>query len=112
MNKGDTIRLILDYSINEDPITEGQFDDLELQLNKDAFGKFHLKKLLSQNDITWDAELGKYVCHLSQEETFNLPNVVEYQLRCYDDGSVVSSRIDRFFIGDTLSKEVLPYAPE
>lgn len=112
MNKGDTIRLILDYSINEDPIEEGQFDDLELQLNRDSFGKFHLKKLLSQGDIIWDTDLGKYVCYLSQEETFKLPNQVEYQLRCYDDNSVISSGIGRFCIGDTLSKEVLPYGQE
>ena len=112
MNKGDTIRLILDYSINDEPITEGQFEDLELQLNKESFGKFNIKKLLSQNEIVWDSDLGKYVCYLSQEESFKLPNKVDYQLRCYEDGSVISSCISQFYIGDILSKETLPYDSE
>ncbi len=109
MNKGDTIRLILDYSVNDEPLAEGQFDDLELQLNKESFGKFNIKKLLSRNDIVWDQDLGKYVCYLSQEESIKLPNRVDYQLRCYDGDSVVSSCISQFCIGDILSKEILPY---
>ena len=109
MNKGDTIRLILDYSINDAPIEENQFEELELQLNKDSFGKYNIKKLLSTGGIFWDTNLSKYVSFLSQEESFKLPNKVDYQLRCYNDGSVISSCIGHFIIGDILSKEVLPY---
>jgi len=108
MNKGDSIRLILDYSVNAKEIQEGQFEDIELQLNKESFGQYHIKLALSQGDMAWDENLKKYVAFLPQEESYKLPNVVEYQLRCYNEGSVVSSNIGRFFLGDILSKEMLP----
>ena len=109
MNKGDSIRLVLDYSVNGKEIKKDQFEDLELQLNKESFGKYHVKLLLSRGEMAWDEDLQKYVAYLPQEESFKLPNKVEYQLRCYNDGSVISSNIGFFFMGDILSKEMLPY---
>lgn len=109
MNKGDSIRLILDYSVNGKDIVQDQFDDLELQLNKESFGRYHIKMLLSRGEMAWDEDLQKYVAFLPQEESYKLPNVVDYQLRCYKNGSVISSNIGHFFMGDILSKEMLPY---
>ena len=109
MNKGDSIRLILDYSVNGKEIKKDQFEDLELQLNKESFGKYHIKLVLSRGEMAWDEDLQKYVAFLPQEESFKLPNKVDYQLRCYNNGSVISSNIGFFFMGDILSKEMLPY---
>ena len=109
MNKGDSIRLILDYSINGKDIEKDQFEDLELQLNKESFGKYHVKLLLSKGDMEWDESLKKYVVFLPQEESYKLPDFVEYQLRCYSLGSVVSSNIGRFFLGEILSRGMMPY---
>ena len=109
MNKGDSIRLVLDYSVNAKEIEKDQFEEIELQLNKESFGKYHIKLLLSRGEIECDDEIKKYVAFLPQEESYKLPNKVDYQLRCYDNGSVISSNIGFFFLGDILSKEMLPY---
>ena len=111
MNKGDSIRLNLNFTVgkNKEPITEGMFEEMELQLNKQTFGQYSVKFLLSKGEIEWDEDLGLYVAYLSQEDSFKLSNVVEYQLRCYSDGVVVSSRVGRFFLGNVLSKDILPY---
>ena len=112
MNKGDTLRLILDISYKGKDFEEGQFDEIELQLNRENFGKYNVKKLLSKGEIVWDSDLKKYVTYIDQEDCFKFPNKVEYQVRCMNDGSVVSSNIGAFFIGDTLSRQVLGYEQE
>ena len=110
MNKGDSIRLKLNFTVGKDklPITEGMFDEMELQLNKQTFGQYSVKFLMSAGEIVWDEDLQMYVAYLTQEDSFKLPNEVNYQLRCYNDGIVVSSRIGKFFLGNVLSKEILP----
>lgn len=108
MNKGDSLRLILDFSINGKEIEQDQFEELELQLNKESYGKYHVKLLLSQGDMEWDDSISKYVAFLPQEETFKLPDIVDYQLRCYKDDSVISSNIGRFRLGEILSRRMLP----
>jgi len=111
MNKGDSIRLKLNFTIGSKklPIEEGMFSEMELQLNKQTFGQYHVKFLLSKGEIVWDEDLGLYVAYLSQEDSFKLSNEVDYQLRCYNDGVVVSSKIGSFCLGNVLSREVLPY---
>ncbi len=108
MNKGDSIRLVLDFSVNGKEIEQDQFEEIELQLNNEGYSRYNVKFLLSQGDMEWDEELSKYVVLLPQEETLKLPGTVEYQLRCYKDGTVISSNIGRFCLGDILSRRVLP----
>ncbi len=108
MNKGDSIRLVLDFSVNGKEIEQEQFEEIELQLNKEGYGRYYVKLLLSQGDMEWDEELSKYVAFLPQEETLRLPEIVNYQLRCYKDDTVISSDIGHFHLGDVLSRRILP----
>ena len=110
MNKGDTISLVLDFLIdNKDPLEKDAYHEMELQLNEEGGTRKSIKLLLSTGDIEWDDELGKYVVSLTQEQTFKLPNNMEYQLRILDELSeeVYSSCIGHFCLGDVLSKKVL-----
>ena len=50
MNRGDTAILMLNYTINGDPLVEGAYQEIELQLNPQGSG---VKKLLSLGDIAW-----------------------------------------------------------
>ena len=108
MNKGDTLDIILDYQVNGEDITERQFDEIELQLEKEK-DCWQVKLLLSKGDIVWDAELNKYVARLNQEDTFKFINLksIKYQLRLLDGHNVFSSEISSFAIGDVLSRKVL-----
>lgn len=109
MNKGDTLRLNLDF-IDDDgnPIAEGQYSEMELQLNPDRIGVFSMKFLLSEGDIQWDEETSQYFVLIDQEDSFKLPNHVQYQLRCMnDDGVVISSEVSSFCIGNVLSSNIL-----
>lgn len=115
MNKGDSIRLILDYSIKGKEIQKDQFDEIELQLNRESFGKYNVKLLLSEGDMAWNDDIQKYVAFLPIEESFKMPNEVDYQLIVYNNvtdasgktfRSAVSSRIGRFFLGDILPREM------
>ena len=108
MNKGDSLRLVLDFSVNGKEIEQEQFEEIELQLNKEGYGGYCVKLLLSKGDMEWDEELSKYVAFLPQEETFKLSEMVEYQLRCYKDGTVISSNIGHFRLGEVLSRRILP----
>lgn len=107
MNKGDTLRLILDFSVAGKEITEDQFDEIELQLNPESYGKYNIKLLKSKGEIAWDSELNKFVGFITQENSFKLSDHNEYQLRCYMNGSVISSNIGHFCLGDVLSRMVI-----
>jgi len=108
MNKGDTLRLNFDFVDDDNnPLYEGQFDEMELQLNPDKLGIYSMKFLLSTGDIQWDSEAEKYYVTVSQEDSLKLPCEVWYQLRCLDDGIVISSEVSSFDLGRVLSKKVL-----
>lgn len=108
MNKGDTLRLNFDFVDGSgNPLEEDQFEEMELQLNPDRIGTYSMKFLLSNGDILWDDETEKYYVLIDQNDSLKLPEVVHYQLRCYNDGSVVSSDVSLFILGKCLSKKVL-----
>ena len=116
-NEGDTTLLLLDFTINGQPMEEDAYDELELQFNEQC-SNTSVRKLLSAGDIVWgtatyeeDDEIKNftgYVCPLTQEETFKLrEGITKCQLRVMLDGEVGSSEIIQFGLGDTLSREVL-----
>lgn len=116
MNRGDTAYLMLNYTINGDPLVEGAYQEIELQINKQ--GSDSIKKLLSKEDIKWgtltyeDGQQTKtftgYYCSLSQEETFSLRNgEMDVQLRILVNDEVGSSAISSVPLGQVLSKKVL-----
>lgn len=110
MNKGDTISFTLDFLIDgEQPLEKNAYHEMELQLNEEGGTRKNIKLLYSTGDIQWDDDLEKYVVSLTQEQTFMLPNKMEYQLRILDEESneIYSSQIGRFCLGDALSKMIL-----
>lgn len=107
MNKGDTLDIVIDYTIDGDAFTKDQFQEIELQFENQYDSSKYVKLLLSNGDITWDEEAGKYVTALTQEQTFRLSPACNYQLRVLVDDVVVSSEIGTMTIGDTLSRKVL-----
>ena len=109
-NKGDTISFTLDFLIDgKTPLEKDAYHEMELQLNEEGGTRKNIKLLLSAGQIQWDDDLGKYVVSLTQDQTFMLPNRMEYQLRILDEESeeIYSSKIGYFCLGDVLSKTVL-----
>ena len=118
MNRGDTAILMLNYTFNGEPLTEGAYQEIELQINPDGYG---VKKLLSLGQIEWGSvthedEHGDeqtftgYYCFLNQVETFDLregKNAV--QLRVMVNSDVGSSAISEITLGEVLSSRVLTY---
>lgn len=108
MNKGDTLRLNFDFvDDNDNPLQQGQFEEMELQLNPDKLGVYSMKFLLSTGDIKWDDDAQKYYVVVEQQESLNLPCIVQYQLRCLLNDVVISSEVSSFDLGRVLSKKVL-----
>ena len=98
MNKGDTVYIILDYTINDEPITEGRFDEIEFYLGENRY-------LLSEGDIVWDSTTEKYYVFVDQEDSFKLTPQTIYQLRVRSGTDVTSTGIKKLVIGDTISTE-------
>ena len=118
MNRGDTSFLMLNYTINGDPLIENTYEEIELTINKEASFRC-VKKLLSKGEIEWgtlnyvDSEghsqtFTGYYAHLSQEETFKLQQGKnEVQLRILASDEVGSSAVSSITLGEVLSSEVL-----
>lgn len=118
MNRGDTSYLMLNYTINGDPLIEGGYEEIELQLNSER-NFANVKKLLSKGDIQWGTlnyddpdgttrSFTGYYAHLSQEETFRLNHGrVNVQIRVLWNGDVGSSAVADFTLGQVLSEKVL-----
>lgn len=108
MHRGDTLRLNFDFVDDEgNPLEENQFDEMELQLNPDNIGVYSMKFLLSAGDILWDEDQQKFYVLIDEEDSMKLPNKIYYQLRCSDNGQVISSDISSFNLRDCLSRKVL-----
>lgn len=116
-NEGDTACLLLNYTVNEEPMSEGAYDELEFQINPQLYIS-SIKKLLSQGDIQWrtvtyeddngdEQTFTGYVVYLTQEDTFKMSGMFKYQLRVMVDGNVGSSSINELDIGTVLSRKVL-----
>ena len=117
-NRGDTAILMLNYTINGDPLVEDAYQEIELQINREN-GSESIKKLLSDGSIEWgtlsyeDDEghsqtFTGYYCALNQQETFSLSaGRANVQLRILVSDEVGSSAISSFELGQTLSAKVL-----
>ena len=118
MNRGDTSFLMLQYTINGDPLVEGDYQEIELTINEQSSFRC-VKKTLSGGGIEWgtltyDDNEGHpqsftgYYAHLSQEETFRLGNGAnDVQLRILSNDEVGSSAVSSITLGRVLSSEVL-----
>lgn len=99
-NKGDTITLLLEYTINETPLEEYEADEIEFCIGSDRF-------LLSDGDIEIDEATGKYAIHISQEQTFAMSPQSWYQIRIRKGAEVVSSAMQLLGVGGSISTEVI-----
>ena len=117
MNRGDTSFLMLNYTINGDPLSEGEYQEIELTINAQPSSRC-IQKKLSNSDIVWgtltytEGETEKtftgYYTHLDQDETFKLSQGTnEVQIRILDNNEVGSSAISSISLGQVLSNEVL-----
>ena len=117
MNRGDTVSLMLDYYVNGSPLTQGSYDEIELQINNQNSPK-SIKKLLSDGSIAWKTityisngateSFTGYVAELSQEETFKLSaGQSMVQLRVKVGNKVGSSDSSMIMLGAVLSDKVL-----
>lgn len=118
-NRGDTAYLLLNYTVNGEPLVKDAYQELELQIN--IQGQYRsIKKLLSAGDIFWDEnytykdDQGQeqtftgYITTLNQEDTFAVSNgTSEIQLRVMVNNEVGSSPIEKLMIGNALSSRVL-----
>lgn len=118
INRGDTLCLTLDYTVNGSAMIEGAYQEIELQLNCQREYD-SVKKLMSKGDIVWgtvtyidDDDVQQtftgYYAILSQEDTFKLSQgKFEIQLRIMINDEVGSSEVSDFDIGRVLSNKVL-----
>lgn len=118
-NRGDTAYLLLNYQVNGSPMTQGAYQEIELQINKqDDFRS--IKKLLSNGEIFWgenftyldnfgdEQSFTGYVCSLTQDDTFKISSgKSNIQLRVMINDEVGSSEIQSVDLGCVLSDKVL-----
>lgn len=95
-NRGDTLPIVLDYTINGTPIEEWDLDEIEFMLGSRQF-------LLSEGDITQDLDTGKYQLIIGQATSLQIGGATRYQVRFKKDGEVTSSDIGIIKIGAALS---------
>ena len=99
-NQGDTGYIILDYTVDDAPITEGQFDEIEFYLGNNRY-------LLSAGDIEWNPDLAKYCVFINQSDTLKINSPMSYQLRLRQGRDVISTDIKKKTIGASISKKVI-----
>lgn len=99
-NRGDTLPIILDYTINGIPIEEWDLDEIEFTLGSRQF-------LLSKGDIALDPTTGKYQLVIGQATALKLGGATRYHVRFKKDGEVTSSDIGTMKIGASLSTSVI-----
>ena len=101
MNRGDTLYIILDYTVDDAPIAEGDFDEIEFSIGNKQY-------TLTGGDIEWDSDLDKYCLFVDQDDTFAFSNPkTTYQIRLKKGKEVVSDNIKPFIIGKTISNKTL-----
>lgn len=100
MNKGDTLYLELDFTVDEQPLQEGEWDEIEFYIGTNRY-------LLSEDTIVWDDELGKYCVWVDQSPSFKLDKNTRYQIRLRKGRDVISSNIKKFSVKDSISTKVI-----
>lgn len=99
-NKGDTINIYLNYTLDGDPITEGSLDEIEFTIGSHRY-------TLTGGEIVWDDNASLYMVKMPQEDTFSLKSTTRYQLRVRQGDDVGSTDVEEADLGDVLSKVVI-----
>lgn len=100
MNRGDTLKILLDYTINGAPIEDMDLDEIEFTIGSRSF-------TMTDGDIAQDQETGKYSIILSQAATLSLGKTAAFQVRFKKGDEVTSTQIDTIRLGRSLSKEII-----
>lgn len=100
MNKGDTIEIVLAYTVDGEPLAQGDFDEIEFSIGTKRY-------TLTHEDITWDGDLGAYTLFIGQADSFAIGGQASYQVRFKKGSKVVSSNIQHLVLGGTISKKVI-----
>lgn len=99
-NKGDTINIYLNYTLDGNPILEGDLDEIEFTIGSNRY-------TLTGGDIVWDDNASLYMVKMPQQDTFNLKSTTRYQLRVRQGDDVGSTDVEEADLGDVLSKVVI-----
>jgi len=99
-NRGDTLYIELDYTVNGEPLKDGEWDEIEFSFGENRF-------LLSDGTVEWNPDAEKYCIWVDQSQSFNLNTRTEYQLRLRKGRDVISTKTKRVTIGDSISREVI-----
>ena len=100
MNEGDTLKIILNYTINGVPIEDLDLNEIEVTIGRKSY-------YLTEGDIVMDTDLHKYKLSLAQEDTFEMGGTTDFQVRFKKDEDVTSTKTDTIIIGRSLSREVI-----
>lgn len=95
-NKGDTIVVNLTYTLDGNPIQQGDLDEIEFTFGSKSY-------TITNNGVVWNAEEGCYQVVISQADSLVLESVVEYQTRFKKDGYVTSVDVQKAKLGKNLS---------
>lgn len=98
MNRGDTLDIVLAYTVDGEPIQEGDFDEIEFSIGSKRY-------TLTDGDITWDEGEG-YIISIGQEDTIDMGRA-EYQVRFKKGSKVISSSVNTLILGKSISKTVI-----
>lgn len=111
MIRGDTNNFSFKIKNGETYITTDDYNEIELQFNSQNLHA-NIRKLKSKGEIEYDSENQKFVCYLSQEDTFKLNDGnVEVQVRLFkEEGEkdyCKATLIKSINVGKVLSQEIL-----
>lgn len=120
MRRGDTAYLMLNYTINDEPLVEGAYQELELVIKGT---RSSVRKTLTDETIKWgtliyqdegeEKSFTGYYTHLEQKDTFKLEEGdLSVQLRVMIDDEVSSSEMSDINFGAILSNKVLAVVNE
>lgn len=100
IHHGDTLEIILNYKVNGKSIYKDMCDELEFY-----FGS--ICSTLTNGRIVWSDDYDSYMVNITQEESFNLPDIIAYQLRVKMNNKVGGSKLSFLRLDDTISERIL-----
>lgn len=105
--KGNNYELEIPLTLDNDELDINNVELVEFMFNdiRKIYGEYEENKT---GDVTYDTTKKCFIVPLTQQETFSLNNMIEYQARVkFTDDKVMATDIYRGYIKESISKEVL-----